>query len=52
MKNRIFTKSSSFISQAKGSFVQIENDRSVVKQSDDISGYGEVYDKEPDTHFI
>lgn len=51
VQSGIYAQNSSFISQAKGSFEQVENERYIVKKSEDISGYWEVFDKELNTHF-
>lgn len=50
IQNSIFVKNSSLISQSKGPFEQVENERYIVKQSEDIDDYWEVYDKELDAH--
>lgn len=50
VQSGIYANNSSFISQAKAPFEQVENERYIVKKSEDISGYWEVFDKELGTH--
>lgn len=50
VQSGIYAKSSSFISQAKEPFEQVEDERYIVKKSEDISDYWEVLDKELNTH--
>lgn len=50
VQNGIYEHKSSFISQSKGSLDQVENERYIVKKSDDIAGYWEIYDKELNTN--
>lgn len=50
VQNKINGHNSSFISQSKGALEQVDNERYTIKESEDIEGYWEIYDKDLNKH--